>query len=596
MPLPKNLAKFLADSKVKFPVYRGDLKEIKEFKPGAFFGHKEVANQFADPEYLYGTTKLAADESPHVTPAYLNLVNPKILTKQKEYEKYVMEGALNPEYWKKKGYDSLIYAPKGDFLDPNTYFVSFEPTQIKSAIGNRGTFDPLNPDITKKEGGKINPLKSPREMLFEMAGIPAMAKGGKLGIGAEMYKLVTDAIERYTKTYGKPPSPEDVKALKAHVEQISKKPEIKTDPATQARARHEMATDYSLINPEGPDPFLTKATTGRTPKGTYLKPKVQDIQDPNVMANIEAKQAAGELDEILPESITPSADYLGRMGTSLENEALAAGKVPLIDKLKQAFFAKHKRFPSDEELEVIIAEYNPLRHQYGEKGASIVTERPPTAKGMAEWKQRARTEGIPEAYLEKSPADYPQYLRDALSLGQGIQPGTKPLPATRINPDKSFAAGGATAPTTREMMAEMAVRSPKPSFMKRLGKRAMQGLNVAAVPLGIYETAEGSKELGRRLASGDYRGAVNKAISTTGSAIGSIPYAGLVPSLGLWALGEGLDYMTAEPEYEPSGMTSLSKAMYNEDPRNKQLVPPTTFVDNYLANKWIDDSGILNKR
>lgn len=31
---------------------------------------------------------------------------------------------------------------------PATHYVVFEPTQIKSAIGNRGTFDPTNPDIT----------------------------------------------------------------------------------------------------------------------------------------------------------------------------------------------------------------------------------------------------------------------------------------------------------------------------------------------------------------------------------------------------------------------------------------------------------------
>ena len=34
-------------------------------------------------------------------------------------------------------------------------FVALHPEQIKSAIGNRGTFDPSSPDITKAEGGEI---------------------------------------------------------------------------------------------------------------------------------------------------------------------------------------------------------------------------------------------------------------------------------------------------------------------------------------------------------------------------------------------------------------------------------------------------------
>ena len=438
----------------------------------------------------------------------------------------------------------------------------------------------------------MNPIKSPREMLFEMAGIPSLAGGGKAAVGKEMYRLVTDAIERYTKKFGRPPPPEDVKALKAHVEEISKKPEIKTDPATQARARHEMATDPNLINPEGPDPFLTKATTGRTVRSTYLKPKVQDIADPNVQANIEAKQAAGALEDILPESITPSADYMGRMGTAVENATLASGKTPLIDKLKASFFAKNKRYPTDEELEVIIAEFNPARHQYGPKGASIVAERPPTAKGMSEWRARARMEGVPEAYLDKPPADYPKYLRDELGLMRGVQPGTTPLPATRINPDRPFASGGSVMATTpMDMQAEMAVRGKgfKP-FAKKIGKRAMQGLGIASVPLGAYETADSSKELGRRLAKGNYRGAANQALKTAGAAVGTIPFVGLAPGLGLYALGEGLDYLnpTEEEQYTPQ-RTSVEKMLTS---KSNPLARQPSIVDWYLADKWVTNSGL----
>ena len=48
------------------------------------------------------------------------------------------------------GHDSII----GHEFDQPVYAV-FEPTQIKSATGNQGTFDPNDPDITKAEGGAV---------------------------------------------------------------------------------------------------------------------------------------------------------------------------------------------------------------------------------------------------------------------------------------------------------------------------------------------------------------------------------------------------------------------------------------------------------
>jgi hypothetical protein len=54
---------------------------------------------------------------------------------------------------KKNGYDGLKYknVREGDGFS----FVPFNPTQIKSAIGNVGTFDPSTPVITKAKGGAV---------------------------------------------------------------------------------------------------------------------------------------------------------------------------------------------------------------------------------------------------------------------------------------------------------------------------------------------------------------------------------------------------------------------------------------------------------
>lgn len=52
---------------------------------------------------------------------------------------------------RRSGFDGIIaHRPDG-----SKEYVAFHPTQVKSAIGNRGTFDPADPDMTRAEGGRI---------------------------------------------------------------------------------------------------------------------------------------------------------------------------------------------------------------------------------------------------------------------------------------------------------------------------------------------------------------------------------------------------------------------------------------------------------
>ncbi|CAB4137661.1 hypothetical protein UFOVP326_49 [uncultured Caudovirales phage] len=52
---------------------------------------------------------------------------------------------------KSKGYDGIVFGPYGDGgeFGAQQAWVALEPTQIKSAVGNAGTYDPENPDMTK---------------------------------------------------------------------------------------------------------------------------------------------------------------------------------------------------------------------------------------------------------------------------------------------------------------------------------------------------------------------------------------------------------------------------------------------------------------
>lgn len=337
----------------------------------------------------------------------------------------------------------------------------------------------------------MNPIKTPRELLFELAHIPHMADGRRVvQAGGEVKKMIEDAIQKYIRLYKKPPPPEDIKALEAHAASLTQKPTIWSDPVTQARARHELATNPGLINPEDMrDPFITQAMVGRGVKGTRQAPFVADIADPNLQRSLEVKQMSGKLADLAGEqnipSTTPAADALAKIATGLEQSALSAGKVPLIDKLKMEFFKKNKRYPNEEELERIVAEFNPLRHQYGQAGASIVQSRPPTAKGMSDWRSRARSEGVPEVYLKKPPADYPNYLQAELDIAKGVQPTVRQSSDDLIkNPNREYAEGrSVTALSPREMQADMVVNNVSPSKFEDPYERAIREAKKKHVPV-----------------------------------------------------------------------------------------------------------------
>jgi hypothetical protein len=81
----------------------------------------------------------------NIMPVYLKIENPVIDKEFDIVEKLfgTVHGASKKmmKYFKSKGYDGII--ARGEY-------VVFEPIQIKSAIGNKGTFDSNDPDITKE--------------------------------------------------------------------------------------------------------------------------------------------------------------------------------------------------------------------------------------------------------------------------------------------------------------------------------------------------------------------------------------------------------------------------------------------------------------
>ena len=87
-------------------------------------------------------------------------VNPRWIQNKQTWELFDgKEGKEFVEGLKKAGYDGAIFKEDAvrEGVTPGTTFAVFEPTQIKSATGNSGAFDPTNPDI------RFMPEASPQE-------------------------------------------------------------------------------------------------------------------------------------------------------------------------------------------------------------------------------------------------------------------------------------------------------------------------------------------------------------------------------------------------------------------------------------------------
>lgn len=143
-----NKAKFIAESKIKHRVYHGTTKDFNAFKPGRtwFATDPEYANIYAGPlTETHG-------ENGRVMPLHVRATNPKIFNASSEGRGQWTKTEYSDSALKAKGHDSVLFVDdKGKVV--NGY--AMHPTQVKSAIGNRGTYDITNPDITKKRGGRV---------------------------------------------------------------------------------------------------------------------------------------------------------------------------------------------------------------------------------------------------------------------------------------------------------------------------------------------------------------------------------------------------------------------------------------------------------
>ena len=160
-----NLAKMLEPSKVPQTLYHGTGSDISEFRPNTFFSDDpKIAGMYAK-----STHRAVEGSGPNIMPVNVQLKNPYVFDENEARKKELSLGkTIAPDVpisqrmdetynrLKAKGHDGVILKNFDDIGGRQTQYIVFEPKTIKSAIGNRGTYDITDPDITKAEGGAVH--------------------------------------------------------------------------------------------------------------------------------------------------------------------------------------------------------------------------------------------------------------------------------------------------------------------------------------------------------------------------------------------------------------------------------------------------------
>ena len=174
----------------------------------------------------------------------------------------------------------------------------------------------------------LNPIKTPTQMMYEQAGIPHYGRGGD--VVGQFANRIQDAIRKYTKAVGHPPSAEEVKQLEDHIRTLSQP----TGNAPQTMARMQQQTPFSnqLVDATGrPYPTATSPTgqviTPERAKGVATRESVGPYQDlPSQFgmapANIKARAyPKGQFQNAFPEDEFMSMANTGRTGNRTWNKS-----------------------------------------------------------------------------------------------------------------------------------------------------------------------------------------------------------------------------------------------------------------------------------
>jgi hypothetical protein len=163
-----NLAKMLEGSAAKKRLYHATDKDIVSYDKSKLGTNPDTAHQTSQLGFFLtdstdeATGYAGKRKGANIQPVYANIKNPYVTTWDNIHE---TDGSELQQKLKGLGYDGVLIKDKGM---PDNY-VAFEPTQIKSAIGNRGTYDINEPEVNKAKGGRVRMTTNRDAMFMELS-------------------------------------------------------------------------------------------------------------------------------------------------------------------------------------------------------------------------------------------------------------------------------------------------------------------------------------------------------------------------------------------------------------------------------------------
>jgi hypothetical protein len=174
----------------------------------------------------------------------------------------------------------------------------------------------------------INPIKTPTQMMYEQANLPHYGKGGD--VVGQFANRIQDAIRKYTKAVGHPPSAAEVKQLEDHIRSLTA-PSPK--PAeTMARMKQQTPFADQFVDATGrPYPPVTtpegRTITPERAKGVATRESVGPYQDlPSQFGvspvNMKVRDyPKGQFQNAFPEDEFMSMANTGRTGNRTWNKS-----------------------------------------------------------------------------------------------------------------------------------------------------------------------------------------------------------------------------------------------------------------------------------
>ena len=271
------------------------------------------------------------------------------------------------------GYDGRIVTDErsAPWTDPDTEYVVFDPTQIKSAIGNRGTYDPTSPNILFSRN-LPTAARVANQIVGEQKGWLAKLKDNFLGQGFRMQFVDKySSAEEVLKRGGADPT----KAMQAmyYLRMVDQQMHFTSKSITDGVPERR-----EIIRRDGTKEYLIEAKPGANLKQAYNILKRKDVVKETGSADASNKLATLYMAAIRGERVGYDTLNFGRVWAQgeikriegeLKSTKLSAEQRTVLTKRMNRLESRLDSMPTPEDIKAAKAEIdaNPvLRDAFGE--------------------------------------------------------------------------------------------------------------------------------------------------------------------------------------------------------------------------------------